>query len=67
MRPTGDRNEDERGSIPGKDRDFFPFTTASRPALGRTQPPIKWVPEALSAEVKWMVQKLTTHLPLVPR
>jgi hypothetical protein len=27
---------------------IFPFTTASRPALGPTQPPIQWVPEALS-------------------
>jgi hypothetical protein len=28
------------------------FTTASRTALGPTQCPIKWVPEALSVEVK---------------
>jgi hypothetical protein len=28
------------------------FSTVSRPALGRTQPPIKWVPAALSLGVK---------------
>jgi hypothetical protein len=27
---------------------IFLFTTASRPALGLTQPPIQWVPGALS-------------------
>jgi hypothetical protein len=32
---------------------IFLFTTASRPALGTTQPPIQWVPEALSLGVKW--------------
>jgi hypothetical protein len=28
------------------------FATASRPTLGPTQPPIKWVPRALSPGVK---------------
>jgi hypothetical protein len=32
---------------------FFLFATASRPALGPTQPPIQWVPEALSVRIKW--------------
>jgi hypothetical protein len=27
---------------------IFLFTTASRPALGLTQPPIQWIPGALS-------------------
>jgi hypothetical protein len=30
----------------------FLFTTASRPALGHTQPPIQWVSEVLSLGVK---------------
>jgi hypothetical protein len=29
------------------------FSAASRLALGRTQPPIQWVPGALSPGVKW--------------
>jgi hypothetical protein len=31
----------------------FSFTTASRLDLGPTQPPIQWVPGALSLGVKW--------------
>jgi hypothetical protein len=31
---------------------IFLFTTASRTALGPTQPPIQWVPGVLSLEVK---------------
>jgi hypothetical protein len=31
---------------------FFVFTTASRRALGPTQPPIQWVPGALSSGTK---------------
>jgi hypothetical protein len=32
---------------------IFLFTTASRMVLGPIQPPIQWVPEALSLGVKW--------------
>jgi hypothetical protein len=32
---------------------IFLFDTASRPGLGPTQPPIRWLPEALSLGVKW--------------
>jgi hypothetical protein len=41
--------------------------TSSRPALGPTQPPIQWVPGALSLGVKRRGVKLTTHLHLTPR
>jgi hypothetical protein len=57
---------DDRGSrVPRLG--IFLFTTASRTALGPTQPPIQWVPGALSLGVKRPGVKLTTHLHLVPR
>jgi hypothetical protein len=31
---------------------IFLFTTASRPALGSTQPPVQWIPGAVSLGVK---------------
>jgi hypothetical protein len=38
-------------------RGFFFVTTASRPALGPTPPPIHWVPGALSLGVKRAVHE----------
>jgi hypothetical protein len=38
-------------SIRGKVKSFFLLFTASRPALGPAQPPIQWVPGALSSRV----------------
>jgi hypothetical protein len=46
---------------------IFLFTADSRPALGPTQPPIQWVPRALSVRVKRPGVKLTTHIHLAPR
>jgi hypothetical protein len=40
-----------RSSSPGRVKNFL-FSTSSRPTLGSTQPPIQWVPGALSLEVK---------------
>jgi hypothetical protein len=50
---TGYRLNDRGGqsSSPGRVKNFL-FSTASRPALGLTHPPIQWVPAALSPGVK---------------
>jgi hypothetical protein len=40
-----------RSSSPGRTKNFL-FSKSSRPALGSTQPPIQWVPRALSPGVK---------------
>jgi hypothetical protein len=45
---------------------IFLFTTASRTALGLTQPRIQWVPGALSLGVKWLGREVD-HIHLVPR
>jgi hypothetical protein len=41
-----------RSSSPGRVKNCL-FSTSSRLALGPTQPPIQWVPGALSSGVKW--------------
>jgi hypothetical protein len=38
---------------PGMVKNFL-FSTSSRPAVGPIQPPIQWVPGALSLGVKWL-------------
>jgi hypothetical protein len=55
---VSDSGLDDRGSIPD-------MGSASRPALGSTQPPIQWVPAVLSPGVKRVT--LTTYPHLVPR
>jgi hypothetical protein len=42
---------------------IFHFTTASRTALGPTQPPIQWVPGALSLGVKRQAREADHSLP----
>jgi hypothetical protein len=43
------------------------ITTVSRPILGPTQPPVQWVPGALSFGVKRPVREADDSLHLVPR
>jgi hypothetical protein len=65
---VSDYGLDGRGSIPDRGRGFFPLTSASRPALGPTQPHVHWVLGALSLGVKrGQGVMLTTHPLLVPR
>jgi hypothetical protein len=44
---------DRRSSFPGRDKIFFVYSTASRPALGLIQSPIQLVSSDLSPGVKW--------------
>jgi hypothetical protein len=58
---------DDRGvgiPSPGSVKNFL-FSSSSRPALGSTQPPIQWVPGALSRGWNGRGVKLTTHVHLV--
>jgi hypothetical protein len=53
---------DDRGSITGKGKEIFLFSTASRQALGRTQLPIHRVSEDVSPGVK-RPEREADHLP----
>jgi hypothetical protein len=57
-----------RGSIPGRDKRMFPLASVSRSALGPTQPPVQWILGVLSSGLKRSrAMTLTTHPNLVPR
>jgi hypothetical protein len=57
---------DDRGFESRYGLGIFFLTTASRPGLGPTQPPIQGVPGGSFPGGKVAGVKLTTHLPLVP-
>jgi len=46
--------------LPAGALNFFHFITASRPALGSTQPPIQWVPAAFSVGI-WRQRPEVDH------
>jgi hypothetical protein len=48
-------------------QEIFLFSRASRTALGSTQPPIQWVPGALSPRVLRPRREADTHLHLILR
>jgi hypothetical protein len=54
---------DDRGFDSRQGLGISLFTTASRPALGPAQPPIQWVPGALSLGVKWPGREAIPQLP----
>jgi hypothetical protein len=56
----------DRGSISGCDRDFYHFSTYSKPALVPTQLPIQWVPGALFKGVEVEVKKIWNYTSTPP-
>jgi hypothetical protein len=65
---VSDYGLDDWGSIPERGMRIFSLASASRPALGPTQPPLQWVPRVLSPGVKRSRGvMLTIHPHLVPR
>jgi hypothetical protein len=65
---VSDHGLDGRGFDPRQRQRIFPLTSATRPAVGPTQPPVQWVPGALAPGVKrGRGVMLTTHPLLVPR
>jgi hypothetical protein len=65
---VSDYGLDGRSSTPRHRQSIFPLPSASRPALGPTQPPVQWVQGAFSPGVKGGCgMMLTTHPLLVPR
>jgi hypothetical protein len=57
---------DDRGLEYRKGLGIFLFTTMSRPAVGPTQPPVRWVPQALSPGVKRPGREADHSLPSSP-
>jgi hypothetical protein len=51
-----------QNSSPGRVKNFL-FPMSPIPVLGFTQPPIQWVPEALSSGLKWSGRE-ADHSPL---
>jgi hypothetical protein len=65
---TGWTTGGDRGSMSGRGGRIFPLASVSKPALWPTQPPVQWVPGALSPGLKrGRGMTLTTHPHLVPR
>jgi hypothetical protein len=58
---------DDRGSSPGRYRDFFLFVTAFRPSLGLTPLRIKWVLGSLRRRKIGRGVELSTHVHPVQR